>query len=321
MSGRRVGGPMSGRGAGGAKAAARRALRRGAVGAAVRALAALRGRSLALVYHRVDAERRPPGVVPAVPASLFRRHVEALADVGDVVDLERLLDDGGRGVRPRFALTFDDDLPTHADQVLPSLSAAGLVAAFFLSGRALLGLGAYWFESLDALVGAEGPAGAARRLGIEAADLGELALACEEDRAARERLVEAAPDGARQLDAGSIRALAEAGMTIGFHTVEHAVLPALDDDQLRDALSRGRPELEAAAGRPLRHFAYPHGRTDARVSRAVADAGFSTAWTGRPVAVGRRPDPMQLGRWEPGPIEVDELLVGLAVRLHSGGRS
>jgi hypothetical protein len=87
------------------------------------------------------------------------------------------------------------------------------------------------------------------------------------------------------------------------------------DEDLREALSNGRPELERAAGVILRHFAYPHGRVDARVASSVSDAGFLSAWTGRPSAVDRSSDRFRLGRWEPGPLGVDDLVVSLTKRL------
>jgi peptidoglycan/xylan/chitin deacetylase (PgdA/CDA1 family) len=105
-------------------------------------------------------------------------------------------------------------------------------------------------------------------------------------------------------------------MTIGFHTLEHDVLPDLGDSALEDAVSRGRPELSAAAGAAVRYFAYPHGKADARSAAAVRRAGFSAALTGRPRPIRSRDDPHCLGRWEPGPLGEDELLINLAIRLH-----
>jgi peptidoglycan/xylan/chitin deacetylase (PgdA/CDA1 family) len=305
-----------------AKAAIRGALRRGFGGRAARAVAAARGRALALVYHRVVADPGPPGVVPAVAAGLFRRHVEALAEIGDVVALDELLADASPRSRPRFALTFDDDFDTHRGEICPALTAARVPGTFFLSGRSLHGLGPYWFEALDALVLSDGPAATARRLGVDARDLEDLVAACERDPTVCARAVAEAGDvKVSHLDAVGIRALVDAGMAIGFHTLEHPVLVGLDDAELREAVVGGRTELEAATGRTLRHFAYPHGKADARTARAVADAGFTTGWTGRPAAVGRRSDPFRLGRWEPGAASVDDLLVGIAIRLNGDSRA
>jgi peptidoglycan/xylan/chitin deacetylase (PgdA/CDA1 family) len=105
-------------------------------------------------------------------------------------------------------------------------------------------------------------------------------------------------------------------MTVGFHTVEHDVLPDLDDAALENAVSRGRDDLAAVSGAEVRHFAYPHGKADTRSAAAVRRAGFSAAFTGRAQPVRENDDVQRLGRWEPGPRGVDDLLVTLAVRLH-----
>ncbi len=113
-----------------------------------------------------------------------------------------------------------------------------------------------------------------------------------------------------------LTALGAAGMTIGFHTVDHSILPGLTDAGLTDAVTRGREELARAAGTRVRYFAYPYGQADTRTASAVAHAGFDAAFTGRPEPLRHRSNRYHLGRWEPGPIGVDGLLVKLALRLH-----
>jgi peptidoglycan/xylan/chitin deacetylase (PgdA/CDA1 family) len=285
--------------------------------AAIRA-AAWRGHGLALVYHRVtDASPAPTGeVVPSVDCARFRAQVSALAELGDVVDLHALLEPPAGHSRPRFALTFDDDYPHHLTHVLPVLRELGLPGTFFLSGRDLHDLGPYWWERLEQLVAARGLAAAGHALGIAARSPQALAAACEADPGAQRRLATIAPAGERPLDVDGIRALVAAGMTLGFHTVDHPFLPTLDDDELAAALSVGRDELAAVAGRSLNLFAYPHGKADARVARAARAAGYRAAWTGwpRPARVGD--DPFLLGRWEPGPLELDSFVAAIGVRLH-----
>jgi peptidoglycan/xylan/chitin deacetylase (PgdA/CDA1 family) len=285
--------------------------------AAVRA-AAWRGHGLVLVYHRVTADggQGQVEVVPSLDRGLLRAQLLALAELGDIVDLLDLLDPPA-GRRPRFALTFDDDYPHHAAHALPVLRELGVPATFFLSGRALHGLGPYWWQWLEALVAAEGVAGAGRALGVVAAGAQALAAACEADAAARRRLADLAPgDAEAPLGVDGIRALAAARMTIGFHTLEHPLLPALDDEPLAAALRTGRAELAAVAGRPLTLLAYPHGKADARVARATRSAGYRAAWTGWPRPARPGDDPFLLGRWEPGPLDPDAFVAAVAIRLH-----
>lgn len=290
-----------------------------AVNRAVRRLARVRGHRLVVVYHRVGPPA-PAGaeVVPCVPAGVFRAQLRALAAVADLVGLEDVLAGGGGGSRPKVALTFDDDLPSHDEEALPVLRELGVRATFFLSGRVLHGLGPYWFQQLEALLGVHGEARTAELLGVTGSPPGGLAVACERDEALRGRVGRLAADvpDPGVLDRGGISRLAGAGMAVGFHTVDHGILPAMDDGALDDAATRGRDELAAAVGRPLRFFAYPHGKADPRSAAAVRRAGFQAAWTGMPEPVRRGADPYRLGRWEPGPLSPDELLARLAVRLH-----
>ncbi len=298
---------------------AKRSLRAGVIGEAVRRIAALRGRSLVLVYHRV-APSEPParGIVPFVPSGVFRRQLEVLAEVGEIAPLEVLLQDRDRHPRPRFAVTFDDDYVTHLDHALPVLQALDAPATFFLSGRALHGLGSYWFELLERLVSARGVAEVSRLLHTRSDGVEALVVACESDPRLQ-RVVEAeGTDVPQHLGRAHIEALSGAGMAVGFHTLNHEILTRLDEEELEAALTAGRRDLEEVVGRPLLHFAYPHGKADTRTAGNVRDAGYEAAWTGRPQAMHRRDDRYLLGRWEPGQLDVDDFLVGTAIRLTRG---
>jgi peptidoglycan/xylan/chitin deacetylase (PgdA/CDA1 family) len=301
------------------KVMVKRALRTGAVGEAVRTIAALRGRSLVLVYHRV-APNEPSGhgVVPVTPSDVFRRQVEALAEVGEIRPLEVLLEDRDRHARPRFALTFDDDFVTHVDQVLPILRTVDAPATFFLSGRALFGLGSYWFELLDRLIGSRGVHEVSRLLNIRAEGVDALITACERDPMLWKIIETEVGDTPGHLHRGSIEALVGSGMSVGFHTLRHQILTQLAESDLEAALTEGRRELEEIVGRPLLHFAYPHGKADRRTADKVRDAGYVAAWTGRPQPMWPRSDRYLLGRWEPGPMDVDDFLVGAAVTMTRG---
>jgi peptidoglycan/xylan/chitin deacetylase (PgdA/CDA1 family) len=293
------------------------ALRSRAVNDAVRGIAALRGRSLALVYHRVDPDGSAPrAVVPSLHEALFRRQVEALGELGEIVPLAELPGERDRHRQVRFALTFDDDYDTHAERVLPVLSGLGVQATFFLSGRSLHGLGPYWFEALESLIHDHGVDRMAERLGVRAGTPTELAIACQRDPHRQLLLERAAEQPADHLGHDQIKELAAATMSIGFHTLHHRPLTGLHGDAQGQALTEGRQELATVAGRPLRLFAYPHGDGERRVASRVRAAGYTAAWTGLPNAMRPGDDPFLLGRWEPGPLGLDDFLVKAAVRLH-----
>ena len=66
----------------------------------------------------------------------------------------------------------------------------------------------------------------------------------------------------------------------------------------RARAGRRRGALEAAAGRPLRTIAYPHGRADERVAAAARSAGYSDGFGGPERTVTARSDRLLLGRTE-----------------------
>jgi peptidoglycan/xylan/chitin deacetylase (PgdA/CDA1 family) len=284
---------------------------------AVAAAAATGRRSLVLVFHRLlrDGETSG-GVVPAVPASTFRSQIEQLLDIGDIVPLASILEGWGGHGRPCFAITLDDDYRSHHDVALPILREAGVPATFFLGGRSLHGLGLLWFEILDRILVAEAPSRLARDLGMSSeADPAMIAEACEGDPRLQAILEEKGAGGDGHLTRDEIVSLSSAGMTVGFHTLHHPRLTGLSRAQVRSAVTSGRAELEDLLGRPLTEFAYPHGKADPVVAAIVRDAGFRTAWTGRPAPVTRRSEPHLLGRWEAGSVTGHPFIARALARL------
>jgi len=67
------------------------------------------------------------------------------------------------------------------------------------------------------------------------------------------------------------------GVAIGAHTHTHPVLTAVSAARLQEELECSRDELDTRLGRRERTFAYPHGKVDDVVARAVSDAGFAAA--------------------------------------------
>jgi peptidoglycan/xylan/chitin deacetylase (PgdA/CDA1 family) len=305
----RIGPPLS---AAGSRVLRHTALRQVALG-----IARMRARSIVLVYHRLGPDGRAAHeVVPSLRTDLFRRQLEALGNIGDIVPLAELLQPPESVKRTRFAITFDDDEPSHVRHALPVLQALGVQATFFLSGRALHGLPPYWWMVLEQAVVETGLPAVCREVGIVADTAKHLAAQLEGsplvDRVAG--LVQ--PNGDVLLSTEGIEALVGGGMTIGFHTLRHPVLTTLDDVALERALREGLAELSTAAGAPVNLLAYPHGRASTRVAIAARTAAFRAAFRS-----GRRPmrhdtDAFLLGRWEPGALEPDELIAHVALRLN-----
>jgi peptidoglycan/xylan/chitin deacetylase (PgdA/CDA1 family) len=142
-----------------------------------------------------------------------------------------------------------------------------------------------------------------------------IAAACEEDPARQHHLEAAGADTDDQLRSEDIAALSAAGMTIGFHTVSHLVLPQLAPQDRHRALTDGREPLQDLTGQRLTVLAYPHGRADAITAADTRAAGYQAAWTGAGTAVSHRSDRWLLGRWEAGAIDVGTLRARALARL------
>jgi peptidoglycan/xylan/chitin deacetylase (PgdA/CDA1 family) len=271
---------------------------------------------LVLLYHRILPDgTAPDAIVPSLQRHLFLRHVEALLRVGDVVPLAQLLEPARLSHRPRIALTFDDDHAGYVGIVVPELQALGVAATFFLSGRSLHGLPPYWWTSVEQSIRTHGLDRTRRLLGLSGGTVADLAIALERSPQAAQLASRLPHVDEPCMTAADIRALARAGMTIGFHTLHHPVLSTLAEGPLEAALTEGRRELAAAAGAPVDLLAYPHGRVTAEVADAAERAAFLAAFAagGHPITTSS--DRFLLDRWEPGPLRPDELGAAVAMRL------
>lgn len=78
----------------------------------------------------------------------------------------------------------------------------------------------------------------------------------------------------RLMDAAALRALRDAGVTIGCHGLTHVPMTDCDDAQLQRETAEARALLRSATGADVDLFAYPYGAHRAREQAAVAAAGF-----------------------------------------------
>ncbi len=76
------------------------------------------------------------------------------------------------------------------------------------------------------------------------------------------------------LDWGGVRSLHAAGMIVGAHGFDHALLPSLDDRELYRQLHEAKREIADRLGAPVRYMSLPGGAGDARVLAAAAAAGY-----------------------------------------------
>lgn len=268
-----------------------------------------------VVYHRVGGAvsgDEDVEILPAVASSVFERQLRHLRRHYRVVPAAKILEavrTRKRWQRYPVAITFDDDLAEHVGVALPALRRKGLTATFFLTGASLDEPHAFWWEDLQRAI--DGRLVTPDRVphvdigaALERSPRAILDLAGEIVRLAPEQRNEIAGvlrdavgrPQERGLRAEDVSALAEAGCTIGFHTLRHDAMPALPDAELEGALRDGREALAAAAGEPVEVIAYPHGKADDRVAAAARSAGFAGGFTTARGAISADTDPLRIPR-------------------------
>jgi peptidoglycan/xylan/chitin deacetylase (PgdA/CDA1 family) len=267
-----------------------------------------------LVYHRVGGEtsgNEDLEILPAVGRDEFKRqlaHLRRHYRVVPAVEILPAIRARRRCSRFPVAITFDDDLPEHVREALPALTEAGLAATFFLTGAALEGPHAFWWEDLQRAVDTGslnglphvdvGPtiARAPRAILDATGAIVRLSPSQREEVIVRLRDAVGPPPESSGLRTDEVQQLVEAGCTVGFHTRGHDVLPSLSDAELERALRDGRRELESVTGEPTTSIAYPHGKSDERVAEAARNAGFSLGFTTARGAATAETDPLLVPR-------------------------
>lgn len=81
------------------------------------------------------------------------------------------------------------------------------------------------------------------------------------------------------LDVAHVRALLDAGMTIGSHGVDHVDWRRAAPDRLAAEVGQSRARLEEICDRPVTRAAIPFGSYDGRVLRALRQAGYDRVYS------------------------------------------
>ncbi len=275
------------------------------LGARVLSPAGRRARLLVLAYHRVLPHPDPMRPFDA-DAGTFGRHMELLASAFRVMPLTEAIERIGEGNLPAHAacVTFDDGYADNYDVAMPVLRRCGVPATFFVAVGYLDG-GLMWNDAIiEAVRQARGPSLDLRSLGLAQYQLGNdadraqtaraILLASRylpfEARAERVRRVAEAAGEKLPVDlmmtSTQVRALAQAGLELGGHTISHPILARLTPERAWHEIYEGKRRLERIAGVEIRAFAYPNGRPgldyDASHVDMVRRAGFAgavtTAW-------------------------------------------
>lgn len=262
-----------------------------------------RNRLLVLGYHSIESTHRWPAA-PGTGIATFTHHLRMLRRIANVVPLDRALQQlsAGGPLPPRaVAITFDDGYRDNLTLGVPALRRFELPATVFLVPGYLSGQVHAWWERLGwAVYRARARSVDFEGRRVELADPGQRVAALEEieqrlkdrDHAGRlasveELVVALDPDGEYHvdelfLDWDGARGLVGAGISIGSHTMSHAILEReTAGAQLAD-LRTSRTVLVEALETPVEVLAYPNGQRsdyDAATIDAVREAGYSHAVT------------------------------------------
>lgn len=227
-----------------------------------------------IMLHGVVADE-----APALDRQLawLRRHFEPVA----LSELLARLDEPERITGREVALTFDDGLRNNATVVAPLLRKHGVPATFFVCPALIEQQAWLWnHEARERLrsLGEVHPSAT-----VEAMKTLSLPERQEADASLRARTPDFAPT-TRQREAfdmmswDELLALDPQHVTIGSHTLDHPILPTLDEAAIDEQLAGSRALLEDKLQQPVPLFCYPNGSEDDRV-RSAARKHYDAAVT------------------------------------------
>lgn len=283
------------------------------------------GRLSILVFHRVLA--LPDALFPGeVDAVMFNRICGWLADWFQVLPLDHAVRHLRAGSLPAraLAITFDDGYADNHSVALPILQRHGLSATFYIATGFLDG-GRMWNDTvIESVRRCTRPVLDLTALQLDG--LQQLPLATLDQRRAAisaliarikylpvaERLQKvgalAELSGAclpedLMMTSGQVKAMHQAGMLIGAHTVSHPILARLDAASARLEIEQSRQTLEGLTGARVSQFAYPNGVPgrdfSEQTAAVVRELGFEGAVTTGWGAARGSTDCLQLPRFSP----------------------
>lgn len=275
-----------------------------------------------LIFHRVLSVPDP-----LFPNEMHARQFDAvcgwLARWFNVLPLEQAVRTLKAGQLPARSacITFDDGYADNHQVALPILERHGLSATFFIATGFLDG-GRMWNDTIVETVRACRRA----RLDLTELELGTYALATLQDKQAAiaalidaikyrgvparvalteqvASLAQVQPPRDLMMSSKQVQLMRQAGMGIGAHTVSHAILARLSDDDAREEIQASKLTLEQLLSERIGLFAYPNGKlgedylpdTVAIVRELEFDAAVTTEWG----TTGSGDDVFQIRRFTP----------------------
>lgn len=271
---------------------------------------------LVLTYHRVlpqtliSSAHSEPSLI--VSAAVFREQMLFLKKYFRIITMDQLvasLKEKAPFNSPSCVITLDDgwrDSYLHAFPILKELS---VPATVFVVAGAAESRKEFWFEALhSAALTLDYSADETRELlkslfpQIEIPEQmdkrGNLLLytgkimdtAKQVSQRRIDRIInelEAIQPTAAQEDSNEtactmadLKEMLSSGLiTIGSHTMSHAILTKETESKCREEIVESKKLLEKSLGIEIEHFCYPNGDYDARTQALVEDAGYRSACT------------------------------------------
>lgn len=278
-------------------------------GASAAVLRSLRGAPVILMYHGVRSEPAEPLVDvfgKHVPADLFRQQLHEIGRGRDFIPLRELVEGlrGGRDLRGKVAVSFDDGYLNNLEAGAPVLRELGVPATFFLA-TGFIGRRRWAFvDQVEAAVARTKRETAFIGLLQEQLRFGSVAErahslsrikaalkkfpwhAAEQHVTVVERELDVEPSAPwgeyRFMSWDQVRELAGAGFDLGAHTVNHAILARMTPAEAEIEVSASCADVRREVGSCSSTFCYPNGkRRDYNAAvmefcRARFDAALST---------------------------------------------
>lgn len=258
-----------------------------------------------LIFHRVL-----PVLDPLFPDEMHAQRFDEvcgwLKAWFNVLPLDQAIGHMKTGTLPAGAacITFDDGYADNHDVAMPILQRHGLTATFFIATGFLDG-GRMWNDTvIETIRASAGPllnltsfglgqhpiASVEQKQAAISALIGHIKYRPVEERIAiTEQIAQFANVTLPQdlmMTSEEVKAMRQAGMQIGAHTVSHPILARLTDEQARQEISGSKAYLEQLLGESVGVFAYPNGKPGEDYSLQTVeivrslnfDAAVSTQW-------------------------------------------
>ena len=266
---------------------ARRLLRGLDRGAAVAGLKLERPALISLLFHSIfdgpdelglDLVHPQEGLTTEALRSCLEQFLAAGYEFVGVGDIEAGLETGRRYA----CLTFDDGYANNL-RAVPILEEYGVPAAVFVASGHVERAKRFWWDVIWVERRRRGvsPATIEREIAVVKAGVSDLDASLEREFGAGSS--DPSSDLDRPLTPGELAQLAHHPLlTVGNHTVNHALLTTLDEEAVRDELVGAQEYIAGVTGLRPSAVAYPNGDVNREVAAIAGTLGLTVGFTTTP---------------------------------------